>query len=269
MRRDFAFLLLALWLTLASIHADDEILPSAKAYIEEALKVMQEHFLHKEKIDWPTLKQEALSQAAGAQTAVDTYPAIRFALAKLGDHHSYLQLTPDLSRQENSRKTKLANPSAMPAPPARKQSFPFPSPFRMRRVPEGAMVAGSTCPVAQIVIPLFSSQQRKDIDDYAAKVQSVIADDWRAAGVDVEQVAIPQRLAQDKVYRGTFPGFEMVHQAGGLSGLKNLYSSEAVGPENNYLGKNRSRYMSRELDTLIDAVFVTIPRPERQQCRYI
>ena len=38
------------------------------------------------------------------------------------------------------------------------------------------MVVGSTCLVAQIVIPLFSSQQRKDIDDYAAKVQNVIAE---------------------------------------------------------------------------------------------
>src|SRR5205823_2498931 len=57
----------------------------------------------------------------------------------------------------------------------------------------------------------------------------------------------------------------MVHQAGGLSGLKNLYGSEAVGPENGYLGKNRSRYRSAELDALIDAVFVTIPRQERQQ----
>ena len=171
-----AFLLLALWFSLAPIHADDGISPVAKAYIDDALKVMQEHFLHKDKIDWLRLKQESLSQAAGAQTAVDTYPAIRFALAKLGDHHSYLQLTPDLSRLESSRKPKLANPSAMPAPPARKPTFPFPSPFRTRRVPEGAMVVGSTCAVAQIVIPLFSSQERKDIDDYAAKVQSVIAE---------------------------------------------------------------------------------------------
>lgn len=135
---------------------------------------MREHFLHKDKIDWPQLTQETLAQAAGAQTAVDTYPAIRFALAKLGDHHSYLQLTPDLSRLENSRQPKLANPSALPKPPPARETFPFPSPFRTRRVPEGAMVINSPCPVAQVVIPLFSSEKRKDIDDYAGKVQEVI-----------------------------------------------------------------------------------------------
>ena len=53
----------------------------------------------------------------------------------------------------------------------------------------------------------------------------------------------------------------MVHQASGLLGLKNLYSSEAVGPENNYLGKNRSRYRNPQLDSLIDTLFITIPRP--------
>jgi hypothetical protein len=71
--------------------------PSATKYLDAALKVMQEHFLHTSlhtsKIDWPRLRQEAFVQAGAAQTAVDTYPAIRFALARLGDHHSYLQLT--------------------------------------------------------------------------------------------------------------------------------------------------------------------------------
>ena len=176
MRLHFVFLLPALWFSLAPIRADDEISPAARTYVEDALKVIQKHFLHKDKMNWPRLKQETLFQASKAQTIVDTYPAIRFALAKLGDHHSYLQLTPELSRQEGSRKPRLANPSAMPAAPARKPSFPFPSPFRARRVPEGAMVVDSSCPIAQIVIPLFSSQQRKDLDDYATKVQNVIAE---------------------------------------------------------------------------------------------
>ena len=66
MRLRFVFLLPALWFSLAPIHAHDEIFPVAKAYIEDTLKVMQEHFLHKDKIDWPRLKQGTLFQAAGA-----------------------------------------------------------------------------------------------------------------------------------------------------------------------------------------------------------
>jgi hypothetical protein len=169
-------ILLLLPICLLPIHADDGMSPAAQAYLDGALAVMQEHFLHKDKVDWPRLKQETVAQAAGAQTAIDTYPAIRFALARLGDHHSYLQLTPDLSRQEGARKPKLANPAAMPPPRTRKQSFPFPSPFRTRRVPEAAMLTGSTCPIAQIVIPLFGSQDRQEIDQFATNVQRAIAE---------------------------------------------------------------------------------------------
>lgn len=152
------------------------IAPAASSYLDSALKIMEEHFYRKERIDWPALRRATMLQAAGAQTAVDTYPAIRFALAKLGDHHSYLQLTPELTRQEAARAPKLVDPGAMPAAPARKQTFPYPSPFRTRRVPEGAMLAGAAAPVAQLVIPLFSSDKREEIDGYATNVQRVIAE---------------------------------------------------------------------------------------------
>src|SRR5580658_7611695 len=128
MRPQLLLLPTALCLSVTAIRAGDDVSPVARIYIDAALKVMQEHFLHKDKIDWTELRQETLSQAGPAQTAVDTYPAIRFALAKLGDHHSYLQLTPALTSQETSRQPKLVNPSAMPAPRTRKPTFPFPSP---------------------------------------------------------------------------------------------------------------------------------------------
>src|SRR2546427_1503509 len=130
MRFHFVFVVVALCSSSTSVCAGDEISPAAKAYIDAALEVMQQHFLYKDKIDWPQLRRETLLQAGEAQTAVDTYPAVRFALAKLRDHHSFLQLTPELTRQETSRKPRLANPSALPAAPARKPTFPFPSPFR-------------------------------------------------------------------------------------------------------------------------------------------
>jgi hypothetical protein len=152
-----------------------EISPAAKAYLDSALDVKQEHFLHKDKIDWAQLRRATLAQAAAAETTVDTYPAIRFALAKLDDHHSYLQPTPELSRTESQRQPKLADPAAMPKPPARKQTFPYPSPFRTRRVPESAMVPGVGAPIAQVVVPMFASPERKDLDDYATKVQDAIA----------------------------------------------------------------------------------------------
>lgn len=154
----------------------EAISPQAAAYLDAAFTVMQRHFLHKDSIDWPRLRQETLAQAAGAQTPVDTYPSLRFALARLGDHHSYLQLPPALAAEERSRGPKLANPAAMPASRQRKPSFPFPSPFRTRRVPEGAMIANPACPAAQVVVPQFAAQDRQEIDSYATRVQGIIGE---------------------------------------------------------------------------------------------
>jgi C-terminal processing protease CtpA/Prc len=176
MRLRLVSVLATLCLSSTGIYAGDEVSESAKAYIDAALKVMHEHSLYKDKIDWIQLRMQTLAQAGKAETSVDTYPAIRFALAKLGDNHSYLLLTPELTRQEVSRKPRLVDPSTMPAARAQKPTFPFPSPFRTRRVPEGAMVFNSAYPLAHIVIPLFASQERKEIDNYATKVQNVIAE---------------------------------------------------------------------------------------------
>src|SRR6516165_5195711 len=74
-----------------------------------------------------------------------------------GCFSSDLQLTPELTRAENTRQPKLADPSLMPPPAARKQSFPYPSPLCARRVPEGALVGGIDKPIAQVVVPQFSS----------------------------------------------------------------------------------------------------------------
>jgi carboxyl-terminal processing protease len=148
--------------------------PEATAYLNAALAILQANFLHRDAIDWPALRSEVLNQAGRAQTPVDTYPALRYALARLGDHHSYLQLTPALAEAEATRKPSLVDPSLMPAPIVRKQSFPFPSPFRTRRLPEGALVMGSPRPVAQVVVPLFSSPNRPELDAFATAIQTVI-----------------------------------------------------------------------------------------------
>lgn len=148
--------------------------PEATAYLDTALAILQVNFLHRDRIDWPTLRREVLNQAGHAQTSVDTYPALRYALAKLGDHHSYLQLTPALAEAEAVRKPALVEPGAMPALLVRKPTFPFPSPFRTRRVPEGALVIASPRPVAQVVVPLFASPNRPELDAFATAIQTVI-----------------------------------------------------------------------------------------------
>lgn len=69
----------------------------AKAYLNEALDILQQHSVHRERIAWPSLRQEVTTLVAHAQTPSETYPAIEMALQRLGDHHS-LFLDPERKR---------------------------------------------------------------------------------------------------------------------------------------------------------------------------
>jgi len=69
------------------------ISPEASAYLEEALDIMQTNSLHRLNTDWDVIRTSAFEVAQHAQTPADTYGAIRYALVRLGDHHS-LFLTP-------------------------------------------------------------------------------------------------------------------------------------------------------------------------------
>lgn len=62
--------------------------PTARAYLTAALDFMQQHSVRRAMVDWPTVRRQAFALAGAARTTADTYPAIRYAVAQLGDHHS-------------------------------------------------------------------------------------------------------------------------------------------------------------------------------------
>lgn len=66
---------------------------AANTYLNSALDIMQAQSFYRAKLDWKALRAASVSMAASAkaQTPAETYPAIRSALAALGDHHSFLQ----------------------------------------------------------------------------------------------------------------------------------------------------------------------------------
>lgn len=64
-----------------------EMSPEAKRYLDAALDLLQKNSV-KRKIDWKILRADAYAKAVDAKTSADTYPAIRAAVAMLGDHHS-------------------------------------------------------------------------------------------------------------------------------------------------------------------------------------
>src|SRR5689334_11135908 len=76
------------------------ISPAAKAYLDQALDLMQKEALHKKSVDWARVRKETLAHAKGAQSTFDTYPAIAFALTQLQEHHSWLQLPDSLPMEK-------------------------------------------------------------------------------------------------------------------------------------------------------------------------
>jgi hypothetical protein len=102
--------MLSLFEVLAQNHS---MSATAQAYLEHAIDVMQQNALHSEKIDWRTLRSEALERSRGAEVPVDTYDAIRWALKRV-NKHSFLQLSPELEKQEAQRKMHATRPEMPP-----------------------------------------------------------------------------------------------------------------------------------------------------------
>jgi peptide/nickel transport system substrate-binding protein len=97
-------------------------------------------------------------------------------------------------------------------------------------------------------------------DDAKEKMLFSSADYWKRVGVDVEVVIVPRQQASDREYRALFPGFDLVRQP---FELERFLTSESPLPENNFRGKNRTRYMNAEYDALTTRYYSTIPVRER------
>lgn len=70
--------------------------PAAARYVTAALGIMRQHSINRQTVDWPALTAATMDQARGATRIEDAYLAVRYALAGLGDGHSYL-MTPGQS----------------------------------------------------------------------------------------------------------------------------------------------------------------------------
>ena len=81
----------------------------ARAYLDHALDLMQQHSINRAQIDWTRLRRAAHDRAATALTAADTYLAIEGALGSLGDSHSFF-MPPDAVAALQSGDLNLANP---------------------------------------------------------------------------------------------------------------------------------------------------------------
>jgi len=137
------------------------------AYLDRALDEMQKHALRRNAINWDSLRVQAHSKAANAKLTVDTYDAIRFALASLGDHHSSFHPTPALEQLEAERKRRSVENANQPQGPV--------SPFVGRYEPDGRSVTIDGRRYALLVIPKCFPDNDKQFIAFETRIQQLIA----------------------------------------------------------------------------------------------
>jgi peptide/nickel transport system substrate-binding protein len=110
--------------------------------------------------------------------------------------------------------------------------------------------------------------QRLAVEIWASgesKTMIAAADSWKQAGVDASPVVLPPQRWSDREYVAQFPGFRIQRQPNSGFNLRGFQSTATPRPETRYAGNNYSRYISPELDGLIDRYFTTVPKEERSQ----
>lgn len=61
---------------------------AARDYLDSAIEALRENHVNRDKVDWRALESEARRRSDGAETSAETYPAIRWLIAQLGEKHT-------------------------------------------------------------------------------------------------------------------------------------------------------------------------------------
>jgi peptide/nickel transport system substrate-binding protein len=111
----------------------------------------------------------------------------------------------------------------------------------------------------------FSVEIRTTQVDINSKSSFTVADYWQRFGVPTDVAIVPPQRTNEREYRSTYPGFELIRPNSTITSFETLKGSESPLPETNWAGANRSRYRNAELDGLIERYFLTIPTRDRMQ----
>jgi C-terminal processing protease CtpA/Prc len=64
--------------------------PEAAAELRAAIDFLKTHHMNRDKVDWPAVEAHAFEMARDAKTPAETYPAINYVIARLGEKHTFL-----------------------------------------------------------------------------------------------------------------------------------------------------------------------------------
>lgn len=88
-----------------------------QTYLSRAIAILKARHINSHLAEWPAIETEARRLSSAAVTPADTYPAIQYVIAALGERHSYLITAEAAKRMMEGRnartgdKTPLAVPS--------------------------------------------------------------------------------------------------------------------------------------------------------------
>lgn len=135
------------------------------AYLNRALDLIQGRALRRNAVDWTRVRAEALSRARAAKTTADTYDAIRFVLASLGDHHSSFHPSPaSLTDGHAGQKSELEKSSTA-------KSW---SPYVGRYEPDGHLETRRGKEFAVLVVTKCFPASPRDFVAFETKLQKII-----------------------------------------------------------------------------------------------
>lgn len=116
----------------------------------------------------------------------------------------------------------------------------------------------------------LSVELRTSADNTArVRALSAIADDWRQAGVAVQETVMPNQLQGDREYRATRCCFEVNRSGTSIDHIVAYHGDGVRTATNRFRGSGRThnypRYSHPDLDALIERYEQTIPIPERMR----
>jgi carboxyl-terminal processing protease len=161
--------------TMAQV-AQETMSASARAYLNAVLDLIQKNALHRASIDWTQVRRETFASANKAKATIDTYPAIAYALSRLQERHSFLDLPDRLPPvRKEAIKAQMKKDAGSPPPMSG-------SPFATRKEVEGHIDHRDGKTFAHLIVPKCIGPYTDDdknaayYQQFADKLHGVVAD---------------------------------------------------------------------------------------------
>lgn len=143
-------------------------------------------------------------------------------------------------------------------------------PFDQRRAHEQLQAAGwrrggdgayLSAAGERFTIPIWTTDGEQNAQELA-----VIADNWKALGVSVEQVVLPSAQTRNNELRASFPAFDTTAVPVTFQNVtRRVYGPTCPSEQSRWAGGNRGCYQNPDNDRLVDGLTVAIDAAEQRR----